>query len=401
MDATHDIFISYRREGGEHLAGRVKYALVTRGFSVFMDVEDLKSGRFDEALLQKIQGATDVLVILTPGCLERCRNEDDWFRREIRHAITCNRNIVPILARGFQMSTAPALPGDIAQLAKYHGLTPAHELFEASIDRLVATFLKARPARTTSTPPESQTLRTGQRRILADDVAEYQKKAASGDAEAQFQLANCYAVGTHVPQSDSKAVELYLMAAGQGYPDAQFRLGLCSYSLKISTTASRFDGQTLAKLGLRDSGRITDSATDPNYVKAAAWFRKAAEQGHAEAQFWVGLCHDSAIGVAKDLREATTWYRRAAEQGLASAQEKLGFSYQYGKGVDQDLAEAVYWYELAARQGDQDAQYALGCCYHDGDGVAEDWDKAIEWFRLAAAQGSPDANQALEEMGAA
>jgi hypothetical protein len=75
MDATHDIFISYRREGGEHLAGRVKYALVTRGFSVFMDVEDLKSGRFDEALLQKIQGATDVLVILTPGCLERCRNE--------------------------------------------------------------------------------------------------------------------------------------------------------------------------------------------------------------------------------------------------------------------------------------------------------------------------------------
>jgi hypothetical protein len=67
--STHDIFISYRREGGEHLAGRVKDALKNRGFSVFMDVEDLKSGKFDEALLGKIEDATDVLVILTPGCL--------------------------------------------------------------------------------------------------------------------------------------------------------------------------------------------------------------------------------------------------------------------------------------------------------------------------------------------
>jgi WD40 repeat protein len=137
----HDVFISYRRDGGEHLAGRVKDALKARGFSVFMDVEDLKSGRFDVALFGKIEEATDVIVIFTQGCLDRCKNEDDWFRQEIRQAIKCKRNIVPIIARGFQMPHSETLPADIREMVKYHGLTPAPEMFEASMDRLVSMLL--------------------------------------------------------------------------------------------------------------------------------------------------------------------------------------------------------------------------------------------------------------------
>ena len=125
------------------LAARMKDALKERGFSVFMDIEDLKSGKFNEALLQKIEEATDFLVILTPGCLERCQDEEDWLRKEIRHAIASKRNIVPILARGFQMPPPQALPADLLGLPNYNGLAPAPDLFEASIDRLVSVFLKA------------------------------------------------------------------------------------------------------------------------------------------------------------------------------------------------------------------------------------------------------------------
>ncbi len=56
----HDIFISYRRDSGEHLAARVKDALKSRDLSVFMDVEDLKSGKFDESLFKKIEEAMDI-----------------------------------------------------------------------------------------------------------------------------------------------------------------------------------------------------------------------------------------------------------------------------------------------------------------------------------------------------
>jgi len=139
-----DIFISYRREGGEYLAGRIHDALKNRGFSVFMDVENLKNGKFTEALLGVIESATDVIVVLTPECLDRCKNKDDWFRREIRHAIKCKRNVVPIMARGFEMPNPKALPSDIAELPTFNALTPAHELFEASIDKLVLTFLMAK-----------------------------------------------------------------------------------------------------------------------------------------------------------------------------------------------------------------------------------------------------------------
>lgn len=48
----HDIFISYRREGGLDFTGRLDERLNGEGYSSFFD-HHLKSGRFDEQLPQK------------------------------------------------------------------------------------------------------------------------------------------------------------------------------------------------------------------------------------------------------------------------------------------------------------------------------------------------------------
>ena len=45
------VFISYRREGGAETARLLRYELLARGWDVFLDVEDLKGGTFDERLL--------------------------------------------------------------------------------------------------------------------------------------------------------------------------------------------------------------------------------------------------------------------------------------------------------------------------------------------------------------
>ncbi len=42
------------------------------------------------------------------------------------------------------------------------------------------------------------------------------------------------------------------------------------------------------------------------------------------------------------------WYRKAAEQGYAKAQYNLGIMYGNGRGVPQDSAEAHMWFNLAA-----------------------------------------------------
>ena len=85
-----------------------------------------------------------------------------------------------------------------------------------------------------------------------------------------------------------------------------------------------------------------------DYPAAAEWFRKAAEQGLAEAQFNLGVLHATGRGVPRDHRQAARWYRSAAEQGHAHAQLNLGALCANGQGVARDYVEAYKWFKLAA-----------------------------------------------------
>jgi TPR repeat protein len=53
-------------------------------------------------------------------------------------------------------------------------------------------------------------------------------------------------------------------------------------------------------------------------------------------------------GVPQDLAQAAFWWRKAAEQGVAVAQYNLGIFYNMGLGVPQDYAEAYFWLDLVA-----------------------------------------------------
>jgi formylglycine-generating enzyme required for sulfatase activity len=146
------VFISYRREGGSELARLVRASLLERGYledEVFMDVEDLRSGPFNTALFKEIQYSTDFVVILTPGCLERCVNENDWLRLEIACAIKLKKNIVPIRHRSFVEPAAP-LPPDLKGLLQFQGVESSHEYFSASMDKLVKLLSGGRATRSRS-----------------------------------------------------------------------------------------------------------------------------------------------------------------------------------------------------------------------------------------------------------
>ena len=60
-----------------------------------------------------------------------------------------------------------------------------------------------------------------------------------------------------------------------------------------------------------------------DYGEAVRWYRLAAEQGNAPAQFNLGVAYVNGDGVTRDNEEALRWYRLAAEQGHAPAQERL------------------------------------------------------------------------------
>ncbi|MEO8135737.1 MAG: protein kinase [Betaproteobacteria bacterium] len=127
--------------------------------------------------------------------------------------------------------------------------------------------------------------------------------------------------------------------------------------------------------------------TAKDYVEAANWYRRAADQGFAAAQVELGKLYGNGWGVAKSDAEAVRWFRAAAQTGHAGGQNALGFMYANGRAVDRDYAEALKWYRKAAEQGDAAAENNLGWMYENGFGVAANNAESTRWYEMAAAKG--------------
>ena len=92
----YDIFISYRRVGGADFARQMQLALKNKGYKVFLDFDELKDGVFDRRIEMAINRSKVFLFVLSPHALDRCKNEDDWVRREIECALISKCHIVPV-----------------------------------------------------------------------------------------------------------------------------------------------------------------------------------------------------------------------------------------------------------------------------------------------------------------
>jgi TPR repeat protein len=153
--------------------------------------------------------------------------------------------------------------------------------------------------------------------------------------------------------------------------------------------AEKGDAEAQRYLGLM---YLFGKGVPQDHAEALKWFRKAADQGNAVAQFNLGDIltnedwHKEFQDVPLDYVEGTKWLRKAADQGEVAAKGNLGFAYLSGRqGVPQDYAEALKWFRKAADQGNVQAQYKIGVMYRDGQGVPQDYLVAHVWLNLAAA----------------
>jgi TPR repeat protein len=205
---------------------------------------------------------------------------------------------------------------------------------------------------------------------------ETKARAEEGDAAAQAALGFMYELGIGAPVDCAEAVKWYREAAEQGNARAQFNLG------------------QIASRGFMNEPGMNEPAGRGETVH---WCRKAAEQGHARAQFNVGQMYEWGDSVPRDAAEALKWYRASAEQGDPAAEYKLGLCYCNGLGVTQKTGEAVYWWRRAAEQGEATSQYMLGLCYCNAQGVRQDYAKAVKWYLKAAEQGEAKAQAKLAD----
>jgi len=110
-------------------------------------------------------------------------------------------------------------------------------------------------------------------------------------------------------------------------------------------------------------------------------------QEDPEEQFQRAMAYYTGVGAPMDDHQAIAWFRKAADRGHADAQECLGDTYANGEGVPQDDYQAVAWYLKAAEQGNMYGQFSLGIMYRDGRGVSQNDQQAVAWFHKAAEQG--------------
>ena len=151
FDKTLDVFISYRRSTGSQLASLLKVHLEIRNLSVFLDVDGLVSGKFDNNLLQSIQSAQHFVLVLTPGSLDRCFGDEeqrDWIHKEVACALTSKCNIIPVFDN-FVMPDPELLPNSMKALTSYNGIKWIHDYQDACVDK-IDRFIRGDNAITTT-----------------------------------------------------------------------------------------------------------------------------------------------------------------------------------------------------------------------------------------------------------
>jgi hypothetical protein len=162
----YDVFISYRRDSGAAEARLIRSALMEKGKQAFLDVTDLHSGYFDDALLGYITQAANFIVIFSPGALDRCADEEDWFRREIVQALRTSSNIVPVLLPGFTFPPPVQLPVELRSIPRHQGVDYSHRYFDAMIGEIVEA---CEPANTQKRKALGEVVTVRERRHSADE----------------------------------------------------------------------------------------------------------------------------------------------------------------------------------------------------------------------------------------
>jgi len=191
---------------------------------------------------------------------------------------------------------------------------------------------------------------------------------------------------------------LTLLIAGHVFA-ADFQKGLEAYEKGDYLTA-RQEWQPLAEQGHADAQfnlGIEYERMD-SHKDSIKLFRLAEEQGHPAATHWVGLAYSLGHGVPQNLKTAIKWFELASKRGNVGSHYVLGKIYEFGEGVPQDDKTAMKWYRLAAENGYLVAQFVLGLKYRYGTMILQDFTLAHMWFNIAASRGHGAASGSRDQV---
>jgi hypothetical protein len=136
------VFISYRRADGGFVARAVSQFLDARGWDVFLDVDDVDSGRFENVILNELGARPHYVIVVTPTVFGRPSDQPDWVRREIERAFELGKNVIPLFIEGVAVNDIPVDDPVLGRLKEVNALVVPHQYFDEAMERLVNRFLR-------------------------------------------------------------------------------------------------------------------------------------------------------------------------------------------------------------------------------------------------------------------
>ena len=168
-------------------------------------------------------------------------------------------------------------------------------------------------------------------------------------------------------------------------------------SILKSESESELDSESRYKEYDRKKGEVEFSEAikfyegtdvEKNMDEAFKLFKKAEENRHKGAQFYLGLMHLNGVGTEQNYEEALRLFKLSADNGNAAAQSNVGLMYHYGYGVEINTIEALDWYTRAAQKGSDVAYSNLGIIYYEGgEEVNKNYIKSFIWSTMAQKSG--------------
>lgn len=253
----------------------------------------------------------------------------------------------------------------------------------------------------------------------------FRRAADENFAPAMSRLGECYLHGYGVQQNHHAAYSLFRKAAEQGYIPACYYTALCCYK-GVGTQEDRAEGNRLlqtaveaehlpalemygailldapetADEGVRyltraaEGGRSNAMFVLYSYLqdhgeeeKAELWLRRAAEEGHREAQCDLGHTLMQEGRSPQEEEEALSWLQQSAEQGDTLAEHNLGIYYENHPDLPDAEALSFRHFKEAAARDYLPAIYRLSRCYFEGRGVCKNRATARRMLQYAADSG--------------
>ena len=199
-------------------------------------------------------------------------------------------------------------------------------------------------------------------------------KAAELDADAQYLLANYYLWGYYVPKDEEKGRELYRQAAERGHAEAAYQLGLCYFHGRGGVSKDREEAaKWFQKSGLGEPEEWT--FPPPRNSRSEEWYSETIQKAEqGDAEAMLLLYHYYS-------EREPTGDKHMPMVGIGPILDDMG--------PPRDKEEGLKWLRQAAELGHAESQYNLGNRYNGvyiGGGPRNDAEME-KWLRKSAEQG--------------